>query len=26
MLGYYLKYRQLPWQLTSKLANPADNR
>jgi Protein of unknown function (DUF3153) len=26
MLGYYLKYRQLPWQLTSKLANPVDNR
>lgn len=26
MLGYYLKYRQLPWQLTSKLANPAENR
>jgi Protein of unknown function (DUF3153) len=26
MLGYYLKYRQLPWQLSSKLANPVENR
>jgi Protein of unknown function (DUF3153) len=26
MFGYYLKYRQLPWQRTSKLANSAENR
>jgi hypothetical protein len=26
MFGYYLKYRQLPWQQTSKLANPVEHR
>jgi hypothetical protein len=26
MFGYYLKYRQLPWQRTSKLANSVENR
>jgi hypothetical protein len=27
MVGYYLKYRQLPWKLTnSQLANPIENR
>jgi Protein of unknown function (DUF3153) len=26
MFGYYLKYRQLPWQQNAKLANPVENR
>jgi hypothetical protein len=26
MFGYYLKYRQLPWQRKAKLANPVETR
>ncbi len=26
IFGYYLKYRQLPWQLTAKVTNPVESR